>query len=212
MKSESSITNTNTNTLGNVLTKSESFIDINDLFSELQVDDILDDGDAPFINEEYDDINQQLVYKTAVITDDQATNLYYYLKNNFREMDEANGMSITNDMDYFGCENYLVNPNEFLFKGLSSMINHVLSQMDVRYTILSIYLNFYKDGQLFIPSHTYRDKCQLVITLGKGHILRIEDKNLYMQNGDAILSDAVDHTITRSNNNEMQMNITAYLC
>lgn len=49
-----------------------------------------------------------------------------------------------------------------------------------------IYVNYYRDGNDFLPQHSHPDTIQLVISLGATRDLKVTSKTYSLQNGDCI--------------------------
>ena len=60
-----------------------------------------------------------------------------------------------------------------------------------------IYLNYYRDGNDFTPSHTHKNTKQLIISLGETRKLDVGSKTYDMNNGDVIVFGSSAHGIKK---------------
>jgi len=52
---------------------------------------------------------------------------------------------------------------------------------------LGIYVNYYKNGEMWTPNHSHKESNQIVISLGGTRTLNVGTKSYKMSNGDAII-------------------------
>jgi len=66
-----------------------------------------------------------------------------------------------------------------LTPGDNSVVDRLIFQtleklgMSNTYGVLGVYLNYYRDGNYFTPTHNHPGSCQVVISLGATRILKI---------------------------------------
>jgi hypothetical protein len=65
------------------------------------------------------------------------------------------------------------------------------------YDIYGVYLNYYRNGEMWTPNHSHPGTHQLVISLGATRTLTVGKKNVPMKNGDAILFGSAIHGIPK---------------
>lgn len=61
--------------------------------------------------------------------------------------------------------------------------------------IYGIYVNYYRDGKDWAPSHKHEDSNQLVISLGVTRQLKVGDKTFSLDSGDIILFGKSNHSL-----------------
>ena len=88
-----------------------------------------------------------------------------------------------------------------LIMGDNNIVDEILSEamkklnLESQYDILGIYLNYYRDGTHYTPSHSHKGMTQLVISLGATRTLRVGTKDYIMSNGDVIIFGSSAHAI-----------------
>ena len=93
------------------------------------------------------------------------------------------------------------------------MVDDILNQVFIKlnlhnqYQILGIYLNYYKDGNHYTPSHSHKGMTQLVVSLGTSRTLKVGFKDYRLNNGDAIVFGSSTHSIPQENTNEGRISI-----
>jgi len=82
-------------------------------------------------------------------------------------------------------------------KVVDDIISETLEKLGVKnkYDIYGIYLNYYKDGTHYTPSHSHKGTSQLIISLGATRILQVSSKEYSMGNGDVIIFGSSVHGI-----------------
>lgn len=65
------------------------------------------------------------------------------------------------------------------------------------YAIYGIYLNYYKNGEMYTPNHSHAKTHQLVISLGTSRNFTIGKKTIILNNGDAVLFGSSVHGIPK---------------
>jgi len=65
------------------------------------------------------------------------------------------------------------------------------------YGIFGVYLNYYRDGNDFTPTHNHPDSCQVVISLGATRTLKVGSINYPQQNGDVIVFGSSMHGVAK---------------
>lgn len=81
---------------------------------------------------------------------------------------------------------------------IDTIINKTLKLMtDTDYFIEGIYLNYYKDGESWTPSHTHPGTHQLVISLGATRLLQVNKRDILMENGDAVIFGSSAHGVPK---------------
>jgi uncharacterized cupin superfamily protein len=78
--------------------------------------------------------------------------------------------------------------------------------------IWGIYLNYYRNGQDYMPNHSHKDTKQLVISLGVTRILEVGKKKYLMSNGDIIVFDSSTHGVAKHQGlNEGRISISCFI-
>lgn len=65
------------------------------------------------------------------------------------------------------------------------------------YCVYGIYLNYYKDGNMYTPNHTHLKTHQLVISLGASRTFNIGKKSMTLKGGDAVLFGSAVHGVPK---------------
>lgn len=79
------------------------------------------------------------------------------------------------------------------------------------YTMRGIYLNYYKNGEMWTPNHTHPGTHQLVISIGEPRTLTIAKKDYLMQNGSAAIFGSATHGVPKSDTKEGRISIAVFL-
>jgi len=65
------------------------------------------------------------------------------------------------------------------------------------YAVFGIYLNYYRDGNMYTPNHSHAKTHQLVISLGASRSFTIGTKKMILNDGDAILFGSSVHGVPK---------------
>jgi alkylated DNA repair dioxygenase AlkB len=93
--------------------------------------------------------------------------------------------------------------DELMFDMLSQIIQNSLEKLgidDLPFFGIgteSIYLNYYRDGNDYTPSHRHSDSRQLVISLGATRALKVGTKMYNLENGDVIFFGSSAHSVPK---------------
>jgi hypothetical protein len=128
-----------------------------------------------------------------IISEDIATETYIFLKNNVRwhkgvySKKGATRLSCSADWD-----------GEIGVK-LMPLIITALNCCNLKLEKLTFcYLNYYRDGNDWTPSHSHKDTIQVIISLGATRELVVGKKSYNMSNGDVAIFGASMHSITKN--------------
>ena len=94
---------------------------------------------------------------------------------------------------------------------VDTIISMVLSKIKMEKKIYGIYLNYYKNGEMWTPNHSHPGSIQLVISLGEKRILTVANKKYNMKNGDAIIFGSSIHEIPKMETNKGRISIACFL-
>lgn len=84
---------------------------------------------------------------------------------------------------------------------LDTTIVNVLNSLGlINKGIYGIYLNYYRDGEDFTPSHSHKGTQQVVISLGSSRILTMGQKQFTLNNGDVITFGSSAHGVPKDPN------------
>jgi len=100
---------------------------------------------------------------------------------------------------------YSVSLESALGEELVALISAILREISkVReipnYAIFGIYINYYKDGNMYTPNHSHKGTHQLVISLGQTRTLSVGKKEFRLESGDSILFGSSIHGVSREEN------------
>lgn len=73
-------------------------------------------------------------------------------------------------------------------------------QLNDKYCIFGVYLNYMQNGNNFIPNHSHKDMTQLVISLGAARTLKVGSKDYPLSSGDVIIFGSSTHGIAKEPN------------
>lgn len=116
--------------------------------------------------------------------------MYDYLKDNMRWTE---GITSKQGHTRMACMMTLgddPNLDEFL-KGIFERID--MPSM----THLGLYINYYLDGNDFVPSHSHKGQCQIIVSLGVTRTLIVGKGSYKMSNGDVIVFGSATHSIPK---------------
>lgn len=84
---------------------------------------------------------------------------------------------------------------------LQVIVSDVLQQINKdtgkKYLSHGIYVNYYRDGNDFLPQHSHQGTIQLVISLGATRSLKVSSKTYEMSNGDCVMFGSAPHGIVK---------------
>lgn len=100
---------------------------------------------------------------------------------------------------------HMVTQQDPFFNELASLIGVALAtfklnlglKMGGEYTLAGIYVNYYKDGEMYTPNHTHPGTHQLIISLGGTRTLNVGAKSYQMSHGDCILFGSSVHGVPK---------------
>lgn len=138
-----------------------------------------------------------------VINEDAAFALYYFLKN------EINWQDGVKSKKGFTRKAKPLNFGDI--PEVDHVIKQALAITDVKYNIFGIYLNYYKDGNMWTPNHTHKGTHQLVISLGASRTLQVGKKSYIMENGDAIIFGSSIHGVQKDNSVNGRISIATFM-
>jgi hypothetical protein len=98
-----------------------------------------------------------------------------------------------------------------------NIVKDVLLQMKTQdsklpnYAVYGVYINFYRDGNMYTPSHSHKGTHQLVISLGATRTLNIAKKAISMETGDAVLFGSSVHGVPKEPCNGGRISIATFM-
>jgi len=144
------------------------------------------------------------VFKKRVIDAEVATDLYNFLKWNIEWVDGVKSRS--------GFTRKAKPLNYGDIKEIDDVIDTALMSLtDTEYIIEGIYLNYLRDGNDWVPSHTHKGTHQLVISLGGTRTLQINNKDFSMSNGDAIIFGSSAHGVPKDDSVDGRISIATFM-
>ena len=97
------------------------------------------------------------------------------------------------------------------------IIKDVLLQMKTQdpklpnYAVFGVYINYYRDGNMYTPQHSHKGTHQLVISLGATRTLTIAKRAISMENGDAILFGSSIHGVPKEQSLGGRISIATFM-
>ena len=143
-------------------------------------------------------------YKTNVLPNEEATNLFIFLKNNIvweEGIRSKKGFTRKAKTLTMGC-----------IPQVDDAVIKILSQMTkISYAINGIYLNYYENGEMWTPNHSHKGSHQLIISLGQTRTLNVAKKKYQMENGSAIMFGSSIHGVPKDNSKEGRISIATFM-
>lgn len=96
---------------------------------------------------------------------------------------------------------------------LTDIINTVITKFNIsnNYLIYGVYLNYYKNGDMWTPNHTHPKTHQLIISLGETRKLIVGKKEIEMNSGDAVLFGSSIHGVPKEVNKKGRISIATFM-
>jgi hypothetical protein len=144
-------------------------------------------------------------YFPKVVADEVATALYNKLRDELpwqagvpsRSGFTRKACALARDDPYFDiCMEYLT---------------PILQKLNIPYSILGIYVNFYENGQMYTPMHSHKGTHQLVLSLGATRDLVVGKKTYPQHNGDAIIFGSSSHGVPQSAQTDGRISIATFM-
>jgi hypothetical protein len=79
------------------------------------------------------------------------------------------------------------------------------------YAIFGVYVNYYRDGDMYTPNHSHKGTHQLVLSFGATRTLNIGKKSFLMENGDAILFGSTIHGVPREKTDGGRISVATFM-
>nr|QBK84892.1 MAG: alkylated DNA repair dioxygenase [Pithovirus LCDPAC02] len=143
-------------------------------------------------------------FKENIISTNFATDLYEYLRDNITWEDgiksrkgftrKAKSLSM--------CDNPRI--DSVIITALHELIKQ-------EYAVLGIYLNYYRNGEMWTPNHSHKGTHQLVISLGATRTLNIAKKSYEMTNGSAIIFGSSTHGVPKDKSINGRISIATFM-
>lgn len=154
------------------------------------------------------------VYCKNLISEEQATDCYNYLKDNIEWAEgirSKNGPTrLASPLSWSQLEDH-PKLKEIVYGSLISFSseNPNTFRLD-KYGIYGIYLNYYKNGEMYTPNHSHPKTVQFIISLGGERILNVGKKEFSMKNGDVIAFGSSIHGVPKSSSTEGRISIALF--
>ena len=96
---------------------------------------------------------------------------------------------------------------------LEKIIKDTLTKFNLatNYIIGGVYINYYKDGQMWTPNHSHPKMHQLVISLGATRTLIVNKTSYKMNNGSAIMFGSSVHGVPKENVLDGRISIAVFM-
>lgn len=131
------------------------------------------------------------IHYPNILDSDYANSLYFHLVENIEWIDGIK--TRTGQLTRKACP---VEPTQDPI--LLDVISKVAKKIGyTKLLINGIYLNYYRDGNDYTPTHSHPNRKQLVISLGATRKLKVGNKEYAMNNGDAIVFGSAPHGIPK---------------
>lgn len=107
--------------------------------------------------------------------------------------------------------------NSPLGEEILALVTEILREMKKtnpnmpNYAVFGIYINYYRDGDMYTPNHSHKGTHQMVISFGAIRTLTIGKKNVRMENGDAILFGSSIHGVPREEADGGRISVATFM-
>ena len=134
-------------------------------------------------------------YKTIISDSDS---IYTYLKTNVPWVDGIkNRKKLITRLAYAGGNSVLDTYIENLIITALQKIHNLEESKDCEYLLLGTYINYYRDGNDYLPKHSHPGTLQFIISLGTTRVLTVGSKSYSLQSGDCMLFGSSSHGIVQ---------------
>ncbi len=93
---------------------------------------------------------------------------------------------------------------------IKDIIQRAYMLLDINLLILEVYLNYYKNGDDYTPSHSHPKQIQCVISFGKTRTFILGKKKYRLGNGDVIFFGSSSHSIPKSKTKRERISIATF--
>ena len=118
------------------------------------------------------------VFKKAILDKDEASSLYYIIQ---ESLPWQEGIRSRKGFTRLACPLYSME-----FPLIDDILKKACKELSIYSNFHGIYVNYYKDGNMWTPNHSHPNTKQIVISLGATRNLKINSKIYSMESGDAI--------------------------
>jgi len=143
-------------------------------------------------------------YQENILTPDQSTTLFNYLKNNIQWEEGVRSKYGPTRL----AKPLVIGMNDLIDEAVATALS-VLSKHN--YRVDGIYLNYYVNGEMWTPNHSHPGTHQIVISLGAERILNVAKKSYKMKNGSAIIFGSAIHEVPKCEVTEPRISIAVFL-
>jgi len=131
------------------------------------------------------------VYRRSVIKKEKADDLYEFLESNVQW--EEGIKSSKSGKETRKAYSVSMKPNDKMVDDVIKQI--IFDSLNQDYLILGVYVNYYRDGNDWAPTHSHPGTIQSVISLGATRTLKIGKKDHVLNSGDVITFGASSHSL-----------------
>jgi hypothetical protein len=93
---------------------------------------------------------------------------------------------------------------------VDNIIATVMNELGVSF-YFGVYLNYYRDGNDYTPSHSHKGTLQLIISLGASRILKVGQKDYVTENGDVTVFGSSSHGVPKSEDSTGRISIAVFV-
>jgi hypothetical protein len=134
-------------------------------------------------------------YFPNLLESESATFIYEYLKNDINWKLSIKGRKGMTRLSYPADIE-----DDILAPVITSVLEHISENGKNKFKqvlLLSVYLNYYKNGNMYTPNHSHPGTCQVIISLGAARTLNVAKKSYQINNGNVIIFGSSTHGIPR---------------
>lgn len=144
------------------------------------------------------------VFKKSVIDNNAALNLYDYLRDTIEWEDGV-----------YSRKGFTRKAKSLAIGDVPQIDNVIMQALhamaSTSYAIFQIYLNYYENGDMWIPNHSHKGTHQLIISLETTRVLQVGNNDYIMDNGDSILFGSAIHGIKKDNSINGRISIATFM-
>jgi hypothetical protein len=156
---------------------------------------------------------QQTVYQPGLLNGDTCKDLYQFLANNIPWEDgiKSTRKGFTRKAKAMDVLQFMLMLDQNGFSDILMPIFDTIQAHSNRGIVCGVYLNYYRDGNMWTPQHSHAKMTQLVVSLGATRCLTVASKEYKMSNGDVIVFGSSTHGVAKDDSKEGRISIALFL-
>lgn len=148
---------------------------------------------------------------SALMDATTATTIFEYLRDNVDWEDGIRSRSGPTRL----AKSLSLNSDELVKSGVMNVLTSLSRQSKnskalSTMVLLGLYLNFYRNGDDWTPTHSHKGSMQIIISLGGTRTLQIGKKDYPMANGDVAFFGGANHGVPKQSDVEPRISIALF--